>query len=497
MIPARHSLHKHHTQVLAQVDALRVDLEDALGAAVRYALEGGQAEGEPAGLGEALVAALSAASSASPPPAPAASHAPLLQATAARCGLAPAIAAALDGGVVALDSVQREYLQLLLLGGEGGGGGGHTAPPATPSTTTTPDPATRASLAAAVTDVLPHVGAGYATACLAALGWDPESVIACLLEANPPPAVAGVDPAAARWDPPGSAVADPKGKGKAAVGAVVVAAAPPAPARPGPPPGPGALPPPPPPPPAVSHRSVARFLEGDGLPPGQRAALLAATRAAVAAFSDEEGGGRSGDGDDDDFDEEGDAERGGGGPTADGPAEAESGLGGVPPASAAYPFPSSSTRNNRASTFYVDGGKVYNYRRAGGLAVSGQGGVAAALGAAAAASQEVHGLGAGGNKGVQGGGPPPPPPLVPGPPGGGGGGGGRGRGGRGRGGSGGSGGSGGRGGSGSGGSGGGGGDAPPPTGDARAHAHAERYKAAAGNHHRRDRAAKKASGGML
>ena len=144
MIPARHSLHKHHTQVLAQVDALRVDLEDALGAAVRYALEGGQAEGEPAGLGEALVAALSAASSASPPPAPAASHAPLLQATAARCGLAPAIAAALDGGVVALDSVQREYLQLLLLGGEGGGGGATRRrllrPPPPPPRTPPPGP---------------------------------------------------------------------------------------------------------------------------------------------------------------------------------------------------------------------------------------------------------------------------------------------------------------------------------------------------------------------
>ena len=495
MIPARQPPLTHNTllilQALAQVDALRVDLEDALGAAVRAALDGGGDEGEPAGLGEALVAALSAAaasSSAAPgaAPSPSSPHLPLLPATVARCGLAPAIAAALRDGLVALDGVQRDYLQALLGGGGQVAGGAAPAPasplPASAPPARAPDAATRASLAAAITDVLPHLGAGYAAACLAGCGWEPEAALARLLEGDPPPSVAGLDPATAVWEPPPpvvTAVADPKGKGKApALPPGLAAAAGAAAARPAP------SPPPPQPPAAVSHRSVARFLEGGGLPDGQRDALLAATRASIAAFQkEEEEGGLRGGGDSDDFDEEEDGVGGsGGGPTADGLFDGEGGAG---PSSAGAP-PSLPT-SRRPTTHWVAGGKVYNYKKEGALAVTGgRAGLAAALDATAAAAQEVHGLGPGGNKGGGGGG----PAVVPGP--------GRGGGGRtasGRGGS--------RGGGRGGGRGRGRGDAPAGPSDAggadtqRMHAHAERHKAAAGNHHRRDRAAKKAGGGML
>ena len=452
-----------------------MDLEDALGAALKSALGPGGVGEEPSGLGEALVAALSAAAassaSASSP------HAPLLPATVTRCGLAPAIAVALRDGVIALDPVQRSYLEALL---GGGGGGGEAAPAAAAlapasSSAPIPDPATRASLAAAVTDVLPTLGAGYATACLAACGWDPEATLARLLEGDAPPGVSGLDPALAAWEPPAFNPADPKGKGKAP--AVV-------PVPPPPPRAPAPQAPAPPPPAAVSHRSVARFLQGDGLAPGQRESLLAATRASIAAFQaeeEEEGDLLAAAGDDDDFDEEEFGERGDV-PAVDGLSDAEGGGAAGPSTFAA----SSSSR--RPAKQWVVGGRVYNYKKEGAIAVAGKAGVAAALEATAAAAAEVHGLGPGGNKAGGSG-----PPVVGGRGGGAGGGRGgdggrgrgRGRGGRGR---------------------GGGGDAPAGPSDApaatlggtqRDHAHAERHKAAAGNHNRRDRAAKKAGGGML
>lgn len=117
----------------------------------------------------------------------------------------------------------------------------------------------------------------------------------------------------------------------------------------------------------------------------------------------------------------------------------------------------------RTERRWVLEGRVYNYAKPGAHEVFGQEGVERALAAAQAAEKEIHGLGRGGNV-----------PLAAAPAAGqeeeGGRGGGRGhwRGGR------------------------GGGGGAPGRGGGRGFAHKEQHKAAIGNHHRKDRALRKA-----
>jgi len=215
----------------------------------------GRAAGDgAAAVGEAVVAALAAAApravaGVGPPP--------LLPAASARCGLAEALAAAADGGVVALDGVQREYAASLL------------APPRPPPpapAAAVADPVDLDSRAAAVADVLPGYGRGFVVAALRACGHDPAAVLQVLLDGNLPPELVGLDA--------GLEVAPPL------AGEAAAATAPPPPPRARPVP-----------------RATSRFLSGAARHPDDAAAVAAAALAAqweTASEASDDSGGRAG-----------------------------------------------------------------------------------------------------------------------------------------------------------------------------------------------------------
>ncbi|KAK9846540.1 hypothetical protein WJX81_006226 [Elliptochloris bilobata] len=461
---------------------------EALLAAVVAASGGGKAAGAGLGSGPAGVGGSG-------------EEGALLRALGERWRVTEALSAALTSGYVALEPVQEDYMYMLLGGRPrsapaGASGSGAAAQTRTPAAAAQAQAAAQAAAIAQVQDVLPGYGAGFIAACLGACGGDPERAVHQLLEGTLPQELASLDPHMPAAPPANPA--DCGGKGKARGGAASVgrggelswrdvdgatAGAPfSAPASAEPRLTSAAQPPRPVP------RGVSRMLRTAG-----------ADRAAIQRFAEQA---QWSDGEDeynDEYDDSFDDLQGG---AADGVADAEGDDDAATPASQRTAGPSNSSRgpspsssrgpspmwagggarggasreggrgHGRDTRLWVADGKVYNYRREGATevaAASAADASARARAAAAAAAQAIHGLGPGGNVPLA-----APPGGSRGAPGRGGGGGGD---------------------EGPGGSGGGGRN----RGGDRAggdYAYKDKHKSAVANHHRKDRALRKAGGAL-
>ena len=330
-----------------------------------------------------------------------------------------------------------------------------------------------ASRIAAVRDVLPHLGDGFVMACLAALGNEPERVVAAVLEGALPGSLSSMDQAMSleQFTAPQRSRQLPQPK---------------APPPTTPPPRPAA--------PAPSLQALPkkgernRWERDEGVQllneRDANAASVALARAAVfeeeEAFAEKEASGGF-DAYDDEYDDtyddlavhvseaatdadgDGDAEAAAAQPVAR-PASVRPSPASTAPAPRPRAIPAA---GGRQSKFWLLDGKVYSYAKAGAEAVTaGSAEEAAQLAAARAAEAAslIHGLGAGGNRGPpvgSGGGGASSSEDEDGDEAGGATGGGAGRGRHG-----------------------------PPDGN-RARARKEQNKGAVGNHHRKDRAANK------
>ena len=378
-------------------------------------------------------------------------------------GAASSFRAALAEADLALDSEQRALVRAAFGVAEG-------ASAAEPSQAAASVDPLAASRIAAVRDVLPHLGDGFVMACLAALGNEPERVVAAVLEVALPGSLSSMDqamsleqftaPQRARQLPPPKAPPPPTPQPRPAAPAPNLQVLP-----------------------KKGERNRWERDEGVQLLNKRDANAASAALARAAVFEEEEAMAEKEaagfDAYDDEYDDtyddlavhvseaatdadgDGDAEAAATQPVAR-PVSRPS------PASAPAPRPRAiPAAGGRQSKFWLLDGKVYSYAKAGAEAVtagSAEEAARLATARAAEAASLIHGLGAGGNRG---------------PPAGGGGGGasssededggeagGATGGGAGR------------------------GRLGPPDG-ARARARKEHNKGAVGNHHRKDRAANK------
>eukprot|EP00873_Tetraselmis_striata_P000037 jgi/Tetstr1/420301/TSEL_011422.t1 len=418
----------------------------------------------------------------------------LLEALHAHWGAGGAVLEAAAAGSIALDDAQLDYLMALLAvpdaaaklaahgaraaaGGSaphGGTSGGSASSSAAAAAAT--DAAavldTMAPLIAQVKEMLPDFGDGYLEAVLEANGCNVERAINCLLEGAVPAHLEKLDTQAPRVAP-AAAAARNKGKqpsgggGQLSWSALRENADSARPPRAGP-----AVP-------GAQRRGAGKavdratrnlFDERGAERAATRRAVLARMEAMEMEYEDE-------------YDDSYDDLAGG---VADGAADAEGEAedDAAAPSSSGGAQPRGAPPPRSGKPLYVLDGKVYNYKKEGAKQVSSQQEAARVM---REERDQIMGLGAGGNKAAAAAG----ATAGDGAESGGGGdrgGGGGGSGGGGRGGGGGA--RGGRGGGGRGGRGGEGGGAGAGRGRG-SYAHKDKNKAAVGNHHRKDRAAKK------
>ncbi|CAL8461773.1 g1304 [Coccomyxa elongata] len=361
--------------------------------------------------GSALMAVLSEASEHD-----GSAEASLLLSTSAQFHMDQAVSNAIEQRHITLDTVQQDYLMVLL----GSNSSGNASCAATnghagPSGTTTSDQQLKRKTEQ-IRELFPEYGAGFLAACLSSCGHDAERVIHQLLEGSLPPELSRLDPKMPLQPVEG------KGKGKAKPddnghdlagsmselswrslnmtedGPWVSASA----AAQRPPPAPAAASRP-------VHRGISRFLDRTGNE--DRAAIKLHAKAAEFVYEDEYddsyddlgGGGADGIADVEGDDEEAvlmDAglKPGRGGPQGTpsrGPSPGRQGPSGAA-SSSGPPPPGQAQRQKPQRTWLLDG-KLYNYPKPGAIEFKGKESAAQAQQAAIASAEEIHGLGRGGN----------------------------------------------------------------------------------------------------